>query len=1028
MYAVRIVTGDDDVAVRLNAEGGHGQAAVGTLAHIVVVRDVAGVHIGELQLDLDGGVLIVAHVGHGNGVTLGDVDGGTAQAVVVTAGVVVTDEEDDVEAVVAGGVQGIDDVGGSLGTAVLHGAVVVVQGQVAHHEDGLVAPAGGLLGGEVGSQVGSYLLATVAVGVVVVLVDDEDAVGAAHGIVGAVVVHTGDVGVVVVTLRVDVTEVGVLGHLRLQHVLALFAGFQHAAVLAGVVAHEQEAVKGVVAVVLQRAGQTLQGGDALGIGGGLEVGAGHQHDLVQIKDLVGLDGGAGSGTSHLVVVLVAVGGVPLHQIQALAGQGDEPGQRGHVVALVGQLVAVVQAVHIDGGQVLQSGAGADGFHILSGSQVGGVLLAVADVVQHLGVGRLVGVDPIQQLAVVDHDVLPALVGDDGIQVAVSDHPLAVVVVLGVHAVGDVAQDDLVVLGALEHVVQVAVDVLIVAADAQYPLGAAGGLHVGVVVADDVAVDGDGLAIQLVDVVGAGVDLGGHAGVGDVGDTHRKTGGVCLQIHQILGGDIDDLLAVDALQLESVGVGADSGVVGDHGTEILQVAVDLGVLVQLDGTAVLYVHVAVLHLYAVGQQVKLKGQGGVAVGGVADGGAAGGKGLQTIHLVAGQVDQADVVDEHFVGHAVVLAGAGEGDLDLGGVTRLESHLVIGPVGVLLGVQIQGVEGDALIGGAQLIVDAVGNRLVPERQGVGLAGLQGDLLGQQAAAPVAGALHGHGVDAVVGVVDDGGGAVGGLPLAQGAGLKVAVIDVAVEGRILVGHDADVVDDRHTIARLLAHEAQIQAFVVAGVEIVGELGPLRTGADTELLVVLIGGAGLQQQGHIGGVLGPQGDGVVGVGLHHELLTHLTPLGSHDAQRLGAVVTLYQFHGAGAVDVGPMGGPIGVLKVAVDDVAVVGGGLHLGEDDGVDVGVLRQIGVGLGAADAAEVQFDGAVAHRGDGGGQLGPLAHGGLVGLVHIHGAGLDALQLQGEAIGIDLVPEGQLVGLAVLHGQVLVEHTAPGAVTL
>ena len=230
----------------------------------------------------------------------------------------------------------------------------------------------------------------------------------------------------------------------------------------------------------------------------------------------------------------------------------------------------------------------------------------------------------------------------------------------------VTQDDLVVVGALQQVVQVVLHGVNreAVADGQNLQAAADVSHVLVAVVLDGAVDGHLLAVQLVGVVGTGIDGGAHAAVGDVDDTHRIAGGVIFQIQQILGLDVNDLGAVDVGQGEVAG--ADGGIVGDHSTKLHQVTDLVAVLVQVQSTGTGHVLVAVYDLDAVGQQIELEGQTAVAVIHVADGGATvGGQGV-TVDLVAGQVLHLDFVHPHLVVGALTggggsQTGAGEGNL-------------------------------------------------------------------------------------------------------------------------------------------------------------------------------------------------------------------------------------------------------------------------------------------------------------------------------------------------------------------------------
>ena len=94
-------------------------------------------------------------------------------------------------------------------------------------------------------------------------------------------------------------------------------------------------VEGTVAgVILHRIGQTLQHSQTiLDIAVVLIVRTGDQHNFLQVGDLVGGGIGVDSSAAHVVFLGTHELGIVLHQIQALAGQGQEPRQRGNVLLL-----------------------------------------------------------------------------------------------------------------------------------------------------------------------------------------------------------------------------------------------------------------------------------------------------------------------------------------------------------------------------------------------------------------------------------------------------------------------------------------------------------------------------------------------------------------------------------------------------------------------------------------------------------------------------------------------------------------------
>ena len=134
-------------AILINGKGGHGQGSIDTTAHVLVVAGKAGVHVGELQ-----GIAIVARlgaVGNGEDVTGAQEHGGAAQVIIPAVGVIVTVQVDDIQAIPCRVVvEHLDQLVRIAGITVAVGTHGVMQGQVGHHENGLLVALGGL-GGQV---------------------------------------------------------------------------------------------------------------------------------------------------------------------------------------------------------------------------------------------------------------------------------------------------------------------------------------------------------------------------------------------------------------------------------------------------------------------------------------------------------------------------------------------------------------------------------------------------------------------------------------------------------------------------------------------------------------------------------------------------------------------------------------------------------------------------------------------------------------------------------------------------------------
>ena len=123
VQAAGIVALDDDL-VLVNLKGGHGQAVISTA---VGITHITAVHVGEVQ-GLAAGTTVHAHA-----VALLQIDSAAAQIVIIATGVVVTEQEDDVQAFCTGLIQHIENGGSILSS----GTVGSMQRLVSNDEDGL---------------------------------------------------------------------------------------------------------------------------------------------------------------------------------------------------------------------------------------------------------------------------------------------------------------------------------------------------------------------------------------------------------------------------------------------------------------------------------------------------------------------------------------------------------------------------------------------------------------------------------------------------------------------------------------------------------------------------------------------------------------------------------------------------------------------------------------------------------------------------------------------------------------------------
>ena len=311
----------------------------------------------------------------------------------------------------------------------------------------------------------------------------------------------------------------------------------------------------------------------------------------------------------------------------------------------------------------------------------------------------------------------------------------------------------------------------------------------------------------------------------------------------------------------------------------------------------------------------------------------------------QLHHADIVHIDVLGGAVT--GAGEVQQSGGGNSG-ELELQQGPLGLVKPSVVQLVLGVGALG--QLDVHAVLVGLGPHRHGVDLAGLGGEGLVQHATVGAV-ALQ---VDAVLaflsGVTGDNGALVS-FPMGGLATLKVTVVQPAVEGRLLLLDDADVIDEdgAGVTATDLGGELQLDG------------GAVLVGLDHVLVLHPAGGSGLGHPvltAHLGVVthdvqvecllvvadtLTPPLDGVDVAGLGHN---HVGQSGGGilagdvgDLQRLVAV------HGVAGDDLvgAVLDSPVGriVLKAAVEHQVVGVDFLFLGSFGDLDI--VDVVGTGI-------------------------------------------------------------------------------------
>ena len=250
--AVGVVTGDDDL-VAADEEHAEGQRGISLGIVTGVVTHVARVHIGEV--DGLGLHLVLGAVSHLHFVTLLQIDGRAAQEIVVAAGMVVTEQIDDVQALGTALVEHVHQLIALRAGTVLQGAVAPVQRNVVDHKDGFL-PISSSLGIQISLQLGGGLFG-LAGGVtplaVLILGNQVQTVLTGGGIVVTVGGQTGGRGQIVITLSEDnvLADDGLEHFLnRLDRLLVLIDGRRIGVATTGIqVAGKQHAIRGLQAVI-----------------------------------------------------------------------------------------------------------------------------------------------------------------------------------------------------------------------------------------------------------------------------------------------------------------------------------------------------------------------------------------------------------------------------------------------------------------------------------------------------------------------------------------------------------------------------------------------------------------------------------------------------------------------------------------------------------------------------------------------------------------------------------------------------------
>ena len=287
-------------------------------------------------------------------------------------------------------------------------------------------------------------------------------------------------------------------------------------------------------------------------------------------------------------------------------------------------------------------------------------------------------------------------------------------------------------------------------------------------------------------------------------------------------------------------------------------------------------------------------------------------------------------------------AAESDLQAGGIAGLKGGLVILPSGNILKAEVLG--NQFVVAVLDVEIDAVFPTAIPEADLIGLARLHGDGLVQQTA-PVGVAVD---VGAVVAAVGGRGGQGGGLialPLHQRAGLKVTVVNVAVEGGILQSLNAEAID--------------------IGVGLFGGIG-VRTAAAAEVEEDSVGaggdGKGLQSPVGVGVRIEPSAGGQAGAaGVTVLDLQVDTELVDFDPER--NLIGLTGLYGNGLIHDTAPGATVlhmDAVVAVVGSVSLDGDGLVLvptGQIAGLEVTVDNHVSVGIQSGNLEVVKVVSAV-----------------------------------------------------------------------
>ena len=497
-----------------------------------------------------------------------------------------------------------------------------------------------------------------------------------------------------------------------------------------------------------------------------------------------------------------------------------------------------------------------------------------------------------------------------------------------------------------------------------------------------------------------MDDGAHLCVRDVDYTHGEGEGVVIDLAQILGVDVLDLLIIYVFALHVVGI--DAGGDGDDGTGGLQAVGGVIIDPRLDGGGVSHVFGGVHRLGADGVRGEAERQSFGAKGGVTDTGlTAGNQGGLYLGQNLGDHDLVHIGDLGYAGTATAeVQGAGGG-----GGHKAQGHLTPNAVAVPGAGQFVATGHDLDVGTLAHSLHIEGDRILAAHRGVKGLG--------QGAAPTAIALQHGTIGALIGGSGGNGGILIDGPVIGVTGLKVAVSEEAVVaggGQFGQGHVVQI----QVLNVAGTTTAEIQEDGAAGrVDGVGQLGPLGGGEPAALDQSLLGGAildldvdalliGLEAEGQLIGGVGGNRKG---------LMRQAVPVAlAHQMQAVVAGIGGRGIHVGGGVD-GPAAGIAG-LKVAVGDE----GGLCDGD-------VVQPHHFGCTGAGTAEVQENrlGGI-QGGDHKGQFGPFRFVEIVGIKSVAAVDI-VLDLDVDAAGNGLCPDGDGVGLVGLYRYVLGQHAVP-----